>query len=127
MNLKHYIRTLQISTCIACIIVVLFYQFIQLFIADEHVTLNKYISTTTDFFCEMNPYRESRKDQLGSLLRCHFFNRACTMHYAMRSRRRQTEKLETGRYLAFMRQRLADIAGKGLIYRRTHLYCAAAV
>ena len=40
---------LWIYTCIACIIVVLFYQGLvekQLFIADEqHVTLNKYIST----------------------------------------------------------------------------------
>ena len=37
-----------ISTCIACVMVLLFHQGLvekQLFIADEHVTLNKYIST----------------------------------------------------------------------------------
>ena len=52
INLKHYIRTLLIFTCVACIIVVLFYQGLvekQLFIADEHVTLNKCISTTTAY------------------------------------------------------------------------------
>ena len=48
INLKHYIKTLGISTCMACIIVVLFYQgFVekQLFIA-VYITLNTYISTT---------------------------------------------------------------------------------
>ena len=43
---------------IACIIVVLFYQGLfekQPFIADEHVTLNKYILTTTTFQqCRVN-------------------------------------------------------------------------
>ena len=51
INLKHYIRTLLISTCIACIIVVLFYEGLvekQLFTADEYVTLNKYISTNNN-------------------------------------------------------------------------------
>ena len=48
INLKRHIRTLWISTCSPCIIVVvLFNQGLvekQLFITDERVTLNKYIS-----------------------------------------------------------------------------------